>query len=142
MLGLLLQSAAWALPSARAGQAEQLAHAVAHALDHGHHEHGDSARFADLFAPSQVHDGAQDHDQARDQDGRLQLGADRALADSGAQHGPHHLHAGDSTSFQGLPVSAPLMAPLAPSGLRSPGLECQPPSADLAGWLRPPRCNA
>ena len=118
MFGLLLQSVAWALPAQRAGQAERLAHEVAHAIDHGHHQHQAAGHDVDAAL---LMDDAQDHGQ---DDGR---------------HGPHHSHASEGVQFQGLPVAAALRAPALPRSAPRVGTSVQPPSADLAGLLRPPQ---
>jgi len=117
LFGLLLQSVAWALPAQRAGQAERLAHQVAHALDHGHHQH-------------HPHEGL-----GHDVDTALQLPGD---LDEG-RHGPHHTHASEGSSFQGLPVAAPLTALVPSRSAPWARVAAQPPSADLAGLLRPPQ---
>lgn len=122
LFGLLLQSVAWALPAQRAGQAERLAHQVAHALDHGHHPHG---------LPNEA--------QGHDADAALHLDADRDASLADASHGPHHTHASDGVQFQGLPVAAALHAPTLPRGTPRAWTPDQPPSADLAGLFRPPQ---
>ncbi|MDP2222224.1 MAG: hypothetical protein Q8K34_18830 [Hydrogenophaga sp.] len=114
LFGLLLQSLAWALPAQRLGQAERLAHQVAHALDHGHHQHGDLGH---------------------DQDANLQLSP---TADTG-NHGPHHSHASEGVQFQGLPVAAALQVLTLPRSAPRVWTGLQPPSAHLAGLLRPPQ---
>jgi len=114
LFGLLLQSLAWALPAQRLGQAERLAHQVAHALDHGHHQHGDLGH---------------------DQDANLQLSP---TADTG-NHGPHHSHASEGVQFQGLPVAAALQVLTLPRSAPRVWTALQPPSAHLAGLLRPPQ---
>lgn len=118
LFGLLLQSVAWALPAERAGQAERLAHAVAHAIDHGHHQHLDPH-------------GALGHD------------LDPALlmddAPSGDEHGPHHSHASEGVQLQGWPEAAALPATALPLGAPRAWTPVQPPSADPDGLLRPPR---
>lgn len=118
LFGLLLQSVAWALPAQRAGQAERLAHEVAHAIDHGHHQHIDPH-------------GVLGHD------------FDPALvmveAQSGDDHGPHHSHASEGVQCQGLPVATALPAPTLPHSAPGAWTSVQPPSADPDGLLRPPR---
>lgn len=114
LFGLLLQSVAWALPAQRAGQADRLAHELAHAIDHGHHQH--EALGHDVDAALQMDD-AQD------------LGP----------HGPHHSHASEGVQFQGLPVASALSAPTLPRSAPRVWASVQPPSADLAGLLRPPQ---
>jgi len=118
LFGLLLQSVAWALPDQRAGQAERLAHEVAHAIDHGHHQHLDPH-------------GALGHDL----DPTLLM--DDAQEDDG--HGPHHSHASEGVQFQGWPAAADLPAPALPRSAPLAWASVQPPSADLAVLLRPPR---
>lgn len=118
LFGLLLQSVAWALPAQRAGQAERLAHEVAHAIDHGHHQHLDPH-------------GALGHDL----DPTLLMGE----ASDGDDHGPHHSHASEGVQLQGWPVAAALPAPSLPRGAPRAWTSVQPPSADLAGLLRPPQ---
>lgn len=114
LFGLLLQSVAWALPAQRAGQVERLAHEVAHAIDHGHHQHEVA-----------VHE----------MDATLLL--DDARVDG--SHGPHHSHASDGVQLQGLPV-APVLEPLAlPRSAPGAWTSVQPPPVDLAGLLRPPQ---
>lgn len=116
LFGLLLQSVAWALPAQRQGQAERLAHQVAHALDHGHHQHGDHGH---------------------DPDDNLQLSP---TADTGNHgHGPHHSHASEGVQFQGLPVAAALQVLTLPRSAPRVWTALQPPSAHLAGLLRPPQ---
>jgi hypothetical protein len=114
LFGLLLQSMAWALPAQRLGQAERLAHQVAHALDHGHHQHE-----------------ALSHDQ----DASLQLST---TADTD-NHGPHHSHASEGVQLQGLPVAASLSVLTRPRSAPAAWATLQPPSADLASLLRPPQ---
>lgn len=118
LFGLLLQSVAWALPAQRAGQAERLAHEVAHAIDHGHHQHLDPH-------------GALGHDL----DPTLLM----SEAPDGDDHGPHHSHASEGVQFQGWPVAAALPSPSLPRGAPRAWTSVQPPSADLAGLLRPPQ---
>lgn len=115
---LLLQSVAWALPAQRAGQAERLAHEVAHAIDHGHHQH------LDPF-------GALGHDL----DPTLLM----EEAEDGNDHGPHHSHASEGVQLQGWPEAAALPAPALPLGAPRAWKLVQPPSADLAVLLRPPQ---
>ena len=117
LFGLLLQSVAWALPTLRAGQAERLSHEVAHAIDHGHHQHDGLGHDVDVAL---LIDDAQD---------------------SGA-HGPHHSHAADGVQAQGLPVAAALPAAVPPAVAPPVWAEVQPPSADPDGLLRPPRTTA
>jgi uncharacterized protein involved in copper resistance len=117
LCGLLLQSVAWALPHQRAQQAERLAHAVAHATDHGHHQHEGLGH---------------DLDESLRMDGEQQ----------DSDHGPHHTHASEGAQCQGLPLAALLPACPWPSGAPRAWAEAQPPSAELAGWLRPPRAIA
>ena len=119
LFGLLLQSVAWALPAQRTGQAERLGHEVAHAIDHGHHQHHGS------------------HDETDHDDLDAALPTDSAPDD--VQHGPHHSHASEGVQFQGLPVAAALRAPALPRSAPRVGTSVQPPSADLAGLLRPPQ---
>ena len=114
LFGLLLQSVAWALPAQRLVQAERLAHQVAHALDHGHHQHGDWGH---------------------QQDPALQLSSVLAHTD----HGPHHSHASEGVQFQGLPVAAAMQVLTLPRSVPRVWTALQPPSADLAGLLRPPQ---
>ena len=118
LFGLLLQSVAWALPAQRAGQAERLAHEVAHAIDHGHH-------------------------QQLDPQGALVHALDPTLslddAEEGDAHGPHHSHASEGVQFQGWPVAAALPAPPLPHCAPRAWTSVQPPSADPDGLLRPPR---
>lgn len=114
LFGLLLQSVAWALPAQRAGQAERLAHEVAHAIDHGHHRHEALGHDVDAAL---LMDEAQDGD----------------------DHGPHHSHASEGVQLQGLPVTAALPAPTLPRGAPRAWTPVQPPSADPGGLLRPPR---
>lgn len=146
LMGLLLQSAAWAVPAQRAGQAERLAHEIAHALDHGHHAHADG--FADDAVPHG--DAGHEHahvahsaDPATDTRGHE---VDPALqlpdAPSPAAHGPHHSHASDAGQVQGLPVAAALPGLSLPRV--APGVEAgqHPPSADPDGLLRPPQATA
>lgn len=124
MFGLLLQSVAWALPAQRAMQSDRLAHEVAHAIDHGHHQH--SATGHDI-------------------DEALVVEIDIALASEelrGGHHGPRHFHAADGAQFQALPVThsavdMPLLAFAAPAWAAS-----QPDSADGSGLLRPPKATA
>ena len=117
LFGLLLQSVAWAFPVQRAEQAERLSHEVAHAMDHGHHQH----------------DGL-----GHEVDAALLL--DDALDDG--QHGPHHSHAADGVQAQGLPVADALSRVAPPAGALPAWGEVQPPSADPDGLLRPPRTTA
>lgn len=120
LFGLLLQSVAWALPAQRAGQVERLAHEVAHAIDHGHHQHGNP------------HEGL-----GHDLDAALHL--DDAV-DEG-NHGPHHSHASEGVQFLGLPVAAALQATTLPRSAPRAWTPVQPPSADLAGPHRPPQAR-
>jgi hypothetical protein len=122
LFGLLLQSVAWALPAQRAGQAERLAHQVAHGLDHGHHQH---------HSPNDA--------RGHDVDASLQLAGDFTEAPGHASHGPHHTHASEGAPFQGLPVAAPLAVLSLPPSAPQARATVQPPSADLAGLLRPPQ---
>ncbi|MEW6480859.1 MAG: hypothetical protein AB1455_15555 [Pseudomonadota bacterium] len=118
IFGLLLQSVAWALPAQRSGQAERLAHAVAHAIDHGHHQHEAAGHEVDR---SLMLDDALDHAQEDD------------------RHGPHHSHASEGVQLQGLPVVSAL-APLAlPRSAPGAWTSVQPASVDLAGLFRPPQ---
>jgi hypothetical protein len=117
LCGLLLQSVAWALPHQRALQAERLAHAVAHAIDHGHHQHEGLGH--DLDETLRLDDTQEDSD-----------------------HGPHHMHASEGAQFQGLPLAAALPPCPWPSAAPRAWAELQPPSAELDGWLRPPRAIA
>lgn len=120
LLGLLLQSTAWALPDHRAAQTERLAHVLAHAIDHGHHAHapdGQDARGHEVDAALQWNGDAPDH----------------------GGHGPHHTHAADAGQVQGLPVPLPLAALQMPRGSLRVGAPVQPPSADSRSLLRPPR---
>lgn len=130
LFGLLLQSAAWAVPAERAGQAERLAHAVAHALDHGHHGHPQGQGDAHAH---EAHDS-----RGHEVDSALQ-GPDTPEP---ADHGPHHSHASDAGQVQGLPVAVarPSMAvvPIAHTATT----RHQPPSADPDGLLRPPQPRA
>lgn len=114
LFGLLLQSVAWALPAQRAGQVERLAHEVAHAIDHGHHQHEAAGH---------------------EMDATLLL--DDARVDG--SHGPHHSHVSDGVQLQGLPVAAALAAPALPRSVPRAWTPVQPPSVDLAGLLRPPQ---
>jgi len=118
LFGLLLQSVMWALPAQRAGQAERLAHEVAHAIDHGHHQHLDPH-------------GALGHDL----DPTLLMDD----APSGGDHSPLHSHASEGVQFQGLPVTTALPVPTLPCGAPKAWASVQPPSADPDGLLRPPR---
>jgi hypothetical protein len=118
LVGLLLQTLAWALPAGHAGQAQRLAHQVAHALDHGHHRH------------------AEPHaDHGHDIDTALLLEPE---ADIGP-HGPHHSHVSEGVQLQGLPEAYALagltLARVAPRA----GSPLHPPSADPDGLLRPPQ---
>lgn len=122
LFGLLLQSVAWALPAQRAGQAARLAHQVAHALDHGHHQHGN---------PNEA--------LGHDVDAALHLDADRDASLAEDSHGPHHVHASDGAQFQGLPVASALPASTLPRSAPRAWTPDQPPSADLGGLLRPPQ---
>lgn len=117
LFGLLLQSAAWALPAQQAAQAERLAHQVAHALDHGHHPH---------------------EGLGHDEDATLALPTDLAESAHGG-HGPHHTHASEGVQFQGWPVTQPLAVLNLPLSAPQARAALQPPSADLAGLLRPPQ---
>jgi hypothetical protein len=122
LFGLLLHAVVWTMPANRAGQAEWLAHEMAHAIDHGHHHH-------DTHAEALGHD----------VDPALYLDAHLDHAADDRTHGPHHLHAGENLQFQGLPEEAVLPArdlPRIAPRIWSPD---QPPSADLAGPLRPPQ---
>ncbi len=114
LFGLLLQSVAWALPAQRAGQAERLAHEVAHAIDHGHHQHEAAGH---------------------EMDATLLL--DGARVDG--SHGPHHSHVSEGVQFQGLPVAAAQPAPTVPRSAPRAWTAVQPPSADPDGLLRPPQ---
>lgn len=134
MLGLLLQSAAWALPGQGSRPVERLAHEVAHALDHGHHAHHDEAGLAASI------DGDWDADHG--QDPALQLDESQDANSATGFHGPHHQHASDGGQFQGLPLSATPLAAFLPHSAPRPWAEVQPPSADLVSWLRPPRATA
>lgn len=117
LFGLLLQSAAWALPAQQAAQAERLAHQVTHALDHGHHPHEGMSHEADAT---------------------LALPTDLAEPAHGG-HGPHHTHASEGVQFQGWPVTQPLAVLNFPRSAPQARAALQPPSADLAGLLRPPQ---
>lgn len=134
MLGLLLQSAAWALPGQGSRPVERLAHEVAHALDHGHHAHHDEVDFA---ASVQA-----DWDADHGQDLSLQSDDPQDTNSANGFHGPHHQHASDGGQFQGLPLRATPLTAFLPHNAPGPWAELQPPSADLAGWLRPPRAIA
>lgn len=131
LFGLLLQSVAWALPAQQAGQAEQLAHEWAHAIDHGHHPHdADAAHkysLSRLLGQLYSANGSWDHDR----DAALDLG----------DHGPHHIHASEAGQVQGLPVPPQrpvLHLPHAPPG----ALTLLPPSsADPDSLLRPPQAR-
>ena len=117
LFGLLLQSMAWALPAQRAEQADRLAHEVAHAMDHGHHQHEGWGHEVD--ADLLIDDGLDD-----------------------GQHGPHHSHAADGVQPQGLPLAATwVWVPSLASVLPTWGEEL-PPSADAAKLLRPPKTAA
>lgn len=125
LIGLLLQSVAWALPDHRAAQAGRLAHVLAHAVDHGHHGHeGDSAdaRGHEVDTSLQWHPAAANSDHA-DHDG----------------HGSHHIHAAETGQVQGLPVLLLASALPLPAGPPGGCVLLQPPSADPRGLLRPPR---
>lgn len=122
LFGLLLQSAAWALPGQRLMQAQHLAHALAHAIDHGHHAHAS---------------GEQD---ARGHDVDAALQWNEAPDHSG--HGPHHTHAGEAGQVQGLPVPVALAALHLPGGPPHAWALWQPASADPSGLLRPPQRTA
>jgi hypothetical protein len=121
MFGLLLQSVAWALPAQRAGQAERLAHEVAHAIDHGHHQH------------TVAHD-----ELGHDVDASLLVADEPHIG----EHGPHHTHAAESTQSQGLPVSSAESPLSLPAGAPPASGEVLPVSADPDGLLRPPRAAA
>jgi len=114
LFGLLLQSVAWVLPAQRTGQAERLAHEVAHAIDHGHHQH--EAAGHDVDAALLLDDTQDD-----------------------GNHGPHHSHASEGVQFQGLPAAAAQPAPTLPCCAPRAWTSVQPPSADPDGLLRPPR---
>lgn len=114
LFGLLLQSVAWALPAQRAGQAERLAHEVAHAIDHGHHQHEAAGHDMDARL---LMDDSQDDD----------------------QHGPHHSHASEGMQFQGLPVVSAQPVPTLPHSAPRAWTSVQQPSTDPDGLLRPPR---
>jgi hypothetical protein len=116
LLGLLLQSVVWALPAHRAGQAQRLAHEVAHALDHWHHPHDET-----------------------DRDVAPMLEGPQVLSQDENRYGPHHVHASESAQLQGLPTAAALSAPTLPLGVPGDGTSVLPPSADPDGLLRPPR---
>jgi hypothetical protein len=121
MLGLLLQSVAWALPVERAGQAERLAHKVAHAIDHGHHQHPDARdRLGHDVDPSLLMVDKPHH----------------------GEHGPHHFHAAEGVQFQGLPVSSAVPPLSLPAGSPSASVDVLPVSTDPDGLLRPPRATA
>lgn len=122
LFGLLLQSAAWALPGQRFVQAERLGHALAHAVDHGHHAH------------ASVEQDARGHDV----DAALQW--NEAPDHSG--HGPHHTHAGEAGQVQGLPVLPALTTLRLAAGPPGDWALWQPASADPRGLLRPPRRTA
>ena len=117
--GLLLQSLAWAVPAERMDQAERLAHAVAHAIDHGHHQH-DTLGHDDLGATLPTEAGHE----------------------TPVGHGPHHVHASEGAQFQGLPVAAALPPSALPRNAPRARPAVHPPSADLAGLLRPPKSRA
>jgi uncharacterized protein involved in copper resistance len=121
LLGMLLQSVAWALPAQRAEQAERLSHEVAHALDHGHHQHP-----------------GMDDRRGHEVDEALLI---TGLADPG-EHGPHHVHAAEGTQYQGLPVASPLPALALPAAAPPVSGEALPPSADPDSLLRPPQATA
>jgi hypothetical protein len=130
LFGLLLQSLAWALPAQQAAQAERLAHQVAHALDHGHHQHQGHE-----WVPEWV------HGWGHDADATLALPTDQAEPAHGG-HGPHHTHASEGVQFQGWPVAQPLAVLNLPRSAPRCRAALQPPSADLAGLLRPPQFRA
>ena len=117
--GLLLQSLAWAVPAERMDQAERLAHAVAHAIDHGHHQH-DTLGHDDLGATLPTEAGHE----------------------TPVGHGPHHVHASEGAQFQGLPVAAALPPSALPRSAPRVVSTVHPPSADLASLLRPPQSQA
>jgi hypothetical protein len=117
--GLLLQSLAWALPAERMDQAERLAHALAHAIDHGHHQH-DTLGHDDLGAALPT----------------------EASHKNQVDHAPHHVHASEGGQFQGLPVAAALPPSALPRSAPRARSAVHPPSADLAGLLRPPKSRA
>jgi hypothetical protein len=125
LFGLLLQSVAWVMPAQRAVQAERLAHQVAHAIDHGHHQHG------------QPHDAL-----GHDADPALHLDTDLNHAVDQGHLGPHHSHASESVQLQGLLVASALAPPILPRSAPRAWTTVQPPSADLAGLLRPPQPRA
>ncbi|MBT9550134.1 MAG: hypothetical protein IV088_04735 [Hydrogenophaga sp.] len=118
LFGLLLQSVAWALPTQRTGPAERLAHELAHAIDHGHHQHPDP-------------NGGLGHD----------LDATLLMDDTpdGDDHGPHHAHASEGVQCQGLPVASAPPALIPSRCVPRAWTPVQPPSADPEGLLRPPR---
>jgi uncharacterized protein involved in copper resistance len=118
LFGLLLQSVAWALPAQRTGQAERLAHEVAHAIDHGHHQHEAAGHDIDVAL---LMDDTQDH------------------AQDDGQHGPHHSHASEGMQFQGLPVVSAQPVPTLPHSAPRAWTAVQALSADPDGLLRPPR---
>lgn len=121
LFGLLLQSVAWALPAQRAEQAERLSHEVAHALDHGHHQHLSS------------HDG-----QGHEVDASLLI----VDAQDDSEPGPHHSHAAEGMQSPGLPVASAMLPLTSPAGAPPAWGEALPVSADLDGLLRPPRATA
>lgn len=137
LLGLLLQSAAWALPFERKQQTERLAHAVAHALDHGHHDHGGSEFAEPVSALTPINPG-----HGHDVDPALHLKGGLDGTAGGGNHGSHHLHASEGASFQGFPVSEYRAVLLIAGPAQHPVTEQQPLSAELAAWLRPPRAPA
>ena len=114
LFSLLLQAMVWALPA----QAERLAHEVAHAIDHGHHQHN-----TPFEALGQHMDPA--------------LILDEPGEDG--QQGPHHSHASEGVQLQGLPAAAALAPLQLPRSVPRMCTRLQPPSADLAGLFRPPQ---
>ena len=121
LFSLLLQGGAWALPVQRAEQAVRLAHEVAHAIDHGHHQH--SAPF-EAFG--------------HDLDASLLLDE----PPGGERHGPHHTHASDGVQLQGLLLKAEMTSWHLPRSAPREWTPVQPLSADLAGLLRPPKTRS
>lgn len=121
LFGLLLQSVAWVLPAQRAELAERLSHEVAHALDHGHHQHPSS------------HDGL-----------GHEVDASLLIVDpqDGGEHGSHHSHAAEGMQSQGLPVASAMLLLTSPAGATPAWGEALPVSADIDGLLRPPRATA
>ena len=117
LFGLLLQTVTWALPAQRAEQAERLSHEVAHAIDHGHHQHDGLGHQVDSTL---LIDCAQDS----------------------GQHDLHHSHAADGVQFQGLPVAQGLPLAVQPAVDLPAWGEVQPSSVDPDSLLRPPRESA